>query len=203
MPIAISPKHTAEEFAEGWDLDDKVEVFIARVRGWQLDVIREMEEKEISNREVAILVLLIGFFEMIAKYYDGYLGRGESKHYFKKGLQLVFPDISSREQAFMESLYSDVRCGLFHVCRPGSNVIIQDSAPGSIGFNDEHGMIMISPSNLFRDISMFFEEFSKALRDPQNIKLRQNFERRFDHDNRRNLPSGQPFSGANRGGGAI
>ena len=189
MPTAISPKHTAEEFAEGWALDDKIEVFIARVEGWQLDVVGEMEEKDISNREVAILILLIGFFEMIAKYCDGYLGIGKSQFYFKVGLQQVFPDISSREQGFMKSLYSDVRCGLFHVGRPGSNVIIQNSAPGSIGYNDEHDMVMISPLILYNDISIFFNGFSKALRDTQNIKLRQNFEKRFDHDNRSKLRS--------------
>ena len=59
MPTSISPKHSAEEFLEHWDLDDKIEVFLARVEGWQLEVIGEMEEKDVSNREVAIITYLL------------------------------------------------------------------------------------------------------------------------------------------------
>lgn len=183
MPTSISPRHTAEEFLDHWELDDKIEVFIARVEGWQLEVASEMEEKNITNREVAILILLFGFFEMIGKYSRGYIGRGKSEKYFKLGLQQVFPDISSRDQGLMKALYSDVRCGLFHVCRPGSNVIIQSSAPGSIGYNEEDEMLIISPSILASDLKVFFDSFSKALRNPKSTHFRANFERRFDHDN--------------------
>jgi hypothetical protein len=46
----ISPKHKYEDFKHGWTLNDKIEVFIARVEGWQLGVAKEMIDKGISNR---------------------------------------------------------------------------------------------------------------------------------------------------------
>lgn len=183
MPTAISPNHTAEEFQGHWTLDDKIEVFIARVEGWQIDVALEIERKKILNREVAILMILFGFFEMIGKYIHGYLGTLNSEKFFRKGLLEVFPDISLRDQKLLKALYHNVRCGLFHVSRPGSNVIIQNSAPGSIGYNEEHNMLMISPSILANDLKVFFTGFSEALRNPKNSDLRANFKKRFDYDN--------------------
>jgi hypothetical protein len=183
MSIFISPKHTADEFKGDWTIDNKIEVFIARVEGWQLGVAREMIEKNISNREVALLNLLMSYFEMISKYREGYVGKGKSKYYFKKGLREVFPDLEPEAEPFMDSLYSNVRCGLFHIGRTGSNVILNDSAPGSIGYNSEHGFIMISPSILVEDLQIHFNVYSKELLDPKAIEFRTNFELRFDVDN--------------------
>ncbi|MFA9406905.1 MAG: hypothetical protein ACERKX_13930 [Anaerolineales bacterium] len=203
MPTFISPIHTAEEFQDHWNLDDKIEIFIARVEGWQLDVALELLQKDVSNCDVAVLMILLGFFEMIGKYSHGYLGTRDSEKYFKLCLLQVFPKIPARDQKLLKTLYSDVRCGLFHITRPGSNVIIQRSAPGSIGYNEEHGLLMISPSILANDLKIFFSAFAEALRDPGNTSLRENFEKRFDLDNNSPITSAKRLARSDLGCGAI
>ena len=179
----ISPRHTADQFRDGWTLDDKLEVFIARVEGWQLGVARRMIEKDIEGRELALLLILTSYFEMIGKYVEGYIGNDQSRHFFKRGLREVFHDIEPTEAELMNSLYENLRCGLYHAGRPGSNVILNDAAPGAIGYQQKHDLIMISPTTMLEDIEIHFRSLAEALRNATNSSLRSNVEKRFDHDN--------------------
>jgi len=179
----LSPRHTVEQFSEGWTTDDKIDVFIARVEGWQLGVARQMIEKDLKGRDIAVLHILSSYFEMIGKHITGYLGNKRSQQYFTVGLRAVFRDIGSQEVEFMNSLYKDLRCGLYHMGRPGPNVILNDAAPGAIGYNAEIDFLMISPTTLLEDIEIHFRSLAEALRNPENTALRENVERRFDHDN--------------------
>ena len=183
MKYFISPRHTSELFRDGWTLDDKIEVFIARVEGWQLGVARQMIEKNIEGRDLALLLILTSYFEMIGKYVEGYVANDRSRHFFRRGLRDVFRDIEPSEEDFMDSLYENLRCGLYHAGRPGSNVILNDAAPGAVGYQEENDLIMISPTILLEDLEIHFRSLAEALRDPSNSRLRSNVEQRFDHDN--------------------
>jgi hypothetical protein len=130
MALTISPKHTTEDFKNGWTLNDKVEVFIERIQGWQLGVAKEIIDKNISNNQFAILHIVMSYFELIAKYRDSFLGKDRSKQYFKKGVREVFPDIETEADDLLNSFYTSVRSGLYHVGRTGSNVILNDKTPG-------------------------------------------------------------------------
>jgi hypothetical protein len=178
----ISPKHKYEDFKHGWTLNDKIEVFIARVEGWQLGVAKEMIDKGISNRAFALLHIIMSYFETIAKYRDGFVGIGRSKIYFKKGVGEVFPDIEPEAENLLNSLYASVRSGLYHIGRTGSNVILNDGTPRSIGYNSEHDFIMINPEMLVDDILFHFKRYSAELRNSNNAEFRENFERKFDSD---------------------
>ena len=59
-----------------------------------------------------------------------------------------------------------------------------EDIPGSIGFNAEGNLIMVSPDQLVEDIAIRFEAYTRALRNPSNLQLRSNFEKRFDWDNK-------------------
>jgi hypothetical protein len=178
----ISPKHKYEDFRHGWTLNDKIEVFIARVEGWQLGVAKEMIEKGISNRAYALLYIVISYFETIAKYRDGFVGVDQSKVYFKKGVGEVFPDIEPEAENLLNTLYASVRSGLYHIGRTGSNVILNDGTPGSIGYNSENDFIMINPEMLVDDVLFHFKRYATELRNSNNTEFRKNFERKFDSD---------------------
>ena len=183
MPFAISPRHSSDDFHGTLTLDSKVEVFIARVEGWQLGVAKEMIQKKVPNRAFALLHMLTSYFEMIAKYHAGFVGQRRSREHFKDGVRLVFPAIEPEAEAFFNSLYDSVRNGLYHTGMTASNVILADNLPGSVGYNSQHDMIMVSPDQLAEDLSIPFATFAAALRDPSNAQLRSNFENRFDSDN--------------------
>jgi hypothetical protein len=183
MPIRISPRHTADEFSQHWTLDDKIEVFVDRIQGWHLGVAKEIIQRDIPDRDLALLHIVASFFEMISKYNSGFEGHGNSKEHFQKGVQLVFPGIGVVEKTFLDSLYASIRNGLYHVGRPAPNVIIDRNLPGSVGYDEHNNIIKISPDQLVEDLWIRFEAYARALRDPSHLELRRNFEKRFDADN--------------------
>lgn len=192
MTFAISPKHTTEDFKNGWNLDDKIDVFIARVEGWQLGVANAMVNKKVPHRKFAILMIVISYFEMIAKYRDGYIeeikgrrkGEGKSAHFFKEGLKDVFPGMSVPEDELVTAvIYENVRNGLYHAGGTRSNVLLSDETPNTIGYNSITGAIAINPDLLVKELQSHFAQFSAKLKDPVNTILRANFEARFDVDN--------------------
>jgi hypothetical protein len=187
MRYLISPKHFSDDFTSGWTLEDKIDVFEARIQGWQLGIAKSLASENLQDAQLAILHLVSTYFEMIGKYIKGYLGDDKSKMHFEIGFRHVFPDIEETESAFMDSVYRNLRCGLYHLGRPAPNVILNDDAQGSIGYHEQHDMIMVSPTKFLSEVEQNFEAYVRGLRNPSNPKLRRRFEARFDHDNRLNI----------------
>jgi hypothetical protein len=182
MAIAISPIHTDENFPNGLTLDDKIEVFIARVAGWQLGVALEMIEKDVSHRGFAVLNIIFSYFEMLAKYRHGYVGRGKSVEHFKLGVRLVFPAIEPEYEELLNRLYARVRSGLYHTGMIQPGIMLTGNVQGSIGYNYLTHAIIINPDQLAHDLRIHFEHVATALKDPTKTALRENFEKRFDYD---------------------
>lgn len=171
---------------------DKIELFIDRVENWHLGVAREMIRSDLPNRDFAILMLIMNYFEMIAKYRDGYVqqdkgrrkGEGRSAHYFKEGLKDVFPDMALPEdEAVAVAIYESVRNGLYHAGGTRSNVVIAEDAPNTVGYNTQTGQLAIVPDRLVWEVERHFQAYAQKLRSAGNAKLRANFEARFDVDN--------------------
>ena len=186
MPFAISPKHFQEEFPTGLTTDDKVEVFIARVEGWLIGPAMEMIRKGIGYRAFALLAIVTSYFEMIAKYAEGFVGEGKSGRYFKVGVQMVFPQTALPDsEKLLDGLRDRVRNGLYHVGMTKPKVLLFDAStiPGSIGYRAEDDLIAIAPDTLVDDLRIHFGAFASQLRDKNNVRLRTNFQARFDFDN--------------------
>ena len=186
MPIAISPKHNLEDFPGGLALDDKIEVFVARVEGWLIGPAMEMIKRGIGYRAFALLAMVTSYFEMIAKYAEGFVGEGKSRLHFKKGLRLVFPNMSLPEDnKLLNALYDRVRNGIYHVGMTKPKVLLVDAntVPGSIGYNAGRDQILIAPDTLVDDLRIHFEFFAGELRNTGNARLRARFEARFNADN--------------------
>lgn len=181
--FAISPIHTTSDFPNGLTLENKIDIFSARIEGWQIGITKEIIKKAIPHREFAILHIVFSYFEMIRKYQHGYVDNYQSKHYFYEGVRITFPEISSDEETFLELLYSNVKNGLYHLGITKMNVILCGDIPGSIGCNPEMKILMISPDQLVEDLVFRFHYFITELRNTNNLQLRENFEKRFDFDN--------------------
>jgi hypothetical protein len=186
MPLSISPKHNIEDFPSGLTLDDKIEVFIARVEGWLIGPAIEMISKGVTHRAFALLSIVTSYFEMIGRYTDGYLGRDKAGYYFKHGLKLVFRDMALPDsEDLLNGLCDRVRNGLYHVGMTKARVLLVDAktVPGSIGYNAAEDLIAVAPDTLVNDLKIHFTAVAKELRDKKNTALRANFEARFDYDN--------------------
>ena len=144
MSIAISPRHTSDDFPHGLKLEDKIEIFIARVEGWHLGPAKAMVEKQIPHRAFALLLIISSYFEMIAKYRDGFAADGKSGYYFKAGLKEVFPQMSiPSNESVLDALYTKVRNGLYHAGMTRANVLLTNDISHSVGFNLSTGTLVV------------------------------------------------------------
>ena len=185
LEFSISPTHKLGDFPEGLTLDNKIEIFFDRVRGWQLDVAQEMIDKQVAHREFAILHIVFSYFEMMGKYRKGYLEDAASAIHFKDGVKWVFPEIEKDlpdPDPLLNHLYQDVRNRLYHLARTKSNIWVTQDIPHSIGYNETFRKLLINPDVLVSDLVYRLKEYEGKLRDPSNVTLRANFEARFDHD---------------------
>ncbi|MEX1247479.1 MAG: hypothetical protein WEA61_03265 [Anaerolineales bacterium] len=180
MNYAISPIHSFRDFGNSITLDQKIEIFCERIRGWQIGPALEMTKLNMFGRGFAQLNLVMSYFEMIAKYSHGFVGRGKSAYHFKIGLCLTFPQIQPEETRLMDSFYKTIRSGLFHDGMANVPVILYDDIPGSFGYSEENDQLVFAPDRFVEDVSIKFDEFISQLRDPAQFELRANFEKRFD-----------------------
>jgi hypothetical protein len=184
MVTRISPHHLADEYSGHWNDDDKIEVFLDRIMGWQLRPAHNILGAKIPDCEIAVLSIIVSYFEMIAKYEDGFIGTGRSAFYFRKGLLSVFPTIEPDSVTLLSSLYHNLRCGLYHSALPSARVILGSNPTGSIGFNEAHDLLMVNVELLLNDIALHFEAISARVRNPENRELRSNVIKRIDAENK-------------------
>lgn len=186
LDISLSPLHKLSDFSKAMTLDNAIDIFIAQVIGWQLNPAKNMRDAGIPDREFAMLGILLSFFEKIAKYRAGYEGKHKSAYYFKEGVLWAFPEIDKSDPNSLEMLqlmYEDIRCGLYHVGRTGTNVMVAlDVSNGAFGYDADTKRIIINPDILVADLIYKFEQYADELRNPENTELRSNFEKRFLFD---------------------
>jgi hypothetical protein len=177
----ISPHFQDIDFPPDMSLDQKIEVFADRVTGWQLDIAQQCAD-DIPHSGFAVLHIVCSYFEMIAKFQDGYTKNDKSETYFRKGFYSVFPNLINNSQVldgFLKKLYKDVRCGLYHAGITGPNIMLSGEFPKGIDFNQANNTIPINPHKLVPNIKKHFQSYVRELRDHQNQQQRNNFETRF------------------------
>lgn len=193
MKIAISPSYTTDDFPDfpnAMTIDQKIDVFADRISGWQLGIAKEIIEKKLSPHcAFALLHLTASYFEMIAKYSDGVVDDEETSYKnFKKGIRTVFPDVDrwprKVSRSFLRLLYGNVRCGLYHIGMVRAGVWITGDMPDVMQYDKNYNIVKIDPDKLVYALLHHFGEYVWKLREPNNVDLRANFERRFDLDNK-------------------
>lgn len=206
MPIAISPYHYDTDFPNGLSLEQKIEVFSARVQGWQLDPAHRLINSDMHSG-FAVLHILTSYFETIAQYYRGELSGRSSKEFFKFGFKkfleatriTVISDkpenentLSVRENEvdkMLDDLYTSIRCGLYHSGLVKSNVMINGNFSFALAYDLRNGYFHLNPQQLPSAKKAHLHQYVGELRNPQNDELRRNFERVFDVLSADNFPT--------------
>jgi len=182
MAIAISPNFRDTNFPTGMSLEQKIDVFSDRVEGWQIRIAQQCADN-IPHSGFAVLHIVFSYFEMIAKYQDGFIEEGKSEKYFNKGFASVFPNSPSPapdvKSKILKKLFKDVWCGLYHSGITGPNIELSGDFFFSVTFVSPPDKIQINPHKLVPDILQHFQSYIIELRDPTNTELRQNFAARF------------------------
>ena len=178
----ISPNFQDVDFPSGMSIDHKIEVFADRVKGWQLDIAQQCIDN-IRHSGFAVLHIVASYFEMIAKFRDGFAKDGKSKEYFKKGIYSVFPALDQQpgvSDRLLNKLYEEVRCGLYHGGITGPNIMLTGEYDAAIVFSRDE-KVVINPDKLVPALQQHFQSYIRELRDSRNQSLRGNFEARFSY----------------------
>jgi len=193
----ITWKHEHTELDGSSPIEKKIEIFQARVWGSQLHVAelainggRNHEQTEdvsaLPHSGFATLHILLSYFEMIDRYKRGDIGEAAPGKAFKRGVQMVFPDIGKSPHTvtnpFLQKLYKDARCGLYHMSMTRSGIGIWNQGE-AIAYDDKQNVILINPHKLAPALTNHFADYIQRLNNPSETVLRKAFESRFDHDN--------------------
>lgn len=127
----------------------------------------------------AVLSVVVSYFEMIAKYRDGFVGTGKSEHYFTQGVEWVFPAIRPHQQV-LKRLYKAVRCGMYHSGITLHGVVITDEGDAALRSSQDGQNIIINPHQLVPALQDHFSRYVVTLQNASNEAERLNFQKRFD-----------------------
>ena len=100
----ISPSFQVTDFRQPLSISDKIAIFEDRTIGWKLDIADQVingrkrsdgseERSPILHSGFATLEIVFSYFEMIAKYEDGFAQKGGSRKFFELGVYSVFPEL--------------------------------------------------------------------------------------------------------------
>jgi len=184
-----------------WPLtfEQKVDLFYEQALGWQLHIADLVanggtafgEEGNRAGKAVcsirhsgfAVLQICLSYFETIG-YYTG--EESGSKAAFRRGVTEVFPDLATADpdaaQSFVDSLYRDARCGLYHNVRTARVGLGWPPAPAAVAYDQQNRRVVINPERLPSVLKAHLERFRNALLDGKDQELRTAFEKRFDRD---------------------
>ncbi len=205
---AVSPNYTDKKL-RGGSLDDKIDVFEDQLRGWILQHARALTASNYNASQhsgLAVLILALTYFEPIWCYITGEDSSRRSGEFFNKGFADVFgglkdrfrllgiADVDGAVEKLEDTLYFELRNGLFHEAMIRSRVIIRrdpNLAPISYAVNESTGAvgsIVIDPPVFLSYVEKHFNYYVKRLRNPSETDLRNNFERYWDHRMARPAP---------------
>lgn len=198
----ISWKHQHSAFSQPPTFDDKVAIFYERIWGWQLHIAElcldggkdhdgKTDLPKIPHSAFAAMQIMLSYFEMIAKYEDGFVPanpkQGLSAKYFKAGVKSVFPSLARENPAdvdsFLETFYEKARCGLYHMAQTESGIMLTGDLSEAMRFDSTNKWLVINPHRLPAVLKGHLEDYRQRLLDPSNADLRRNFEQRYDFDN--------------------
>jgi hypothetical protein len=121
-------------------------------------------------------MVCLSYIEGIEQYRVGRNSNSRSSDFFVSSMRRIFDEAYT--EANLRDLYSEARCGLFHNGMTKGKVIIRNSFEPAIRFPDFE-RIEISPEKLLDIIEEDFENYLNELRNPENLELRDNFDRMF------------------------
>ena len=205
----ISPNYRTQDFSQTPSIDDKIAIFADRTMGWKLDIADQLingrrrgdgseERSPIPHSGYAVMDIVFSYFEMIAKYEDGFTQKGQSEKYFKLGVYSVFPNMKHHQvpakipggqgklisviDYVLDLLYEGIRCGLYHSGITNGQIVITGGIPEPMALDLQNMVLIINSHLLTPKLITHFNDYVNRLRNPNNLDLRHKFEARFDYD---------------------
>lgn len=172
---SISPKFTTETFGPNPTLDEKILTFEDRELGWRFNIAEATEK--IPHAGYAVISILFAYFEMVVQYSTGVSSDLGSKAAFRAGVRLVYPACGFTDDQ-LNTIYSRVRCGMFHNGYTKFGTLISSEFPEAIAIDND--TVLVNPHKLRPDLLAHFTGYINTLKDATKTVERANFEKIFD-----------------------
>lgn len=207
----ISPSFQDTDYPFPHSIDTKIMLFEDRVLGWKLNIADQImngkkkpdgtdESLPIRGAGYAALDIVFSYFEMIAKYEDGFARAGKSEDYFKAGVYSVFPEfrhvpapatplspignVVSIVDIALDLMYEGIRCGLYHSGITNGRIMLTGEIKTPMAFELQNQMLIVNPHLLVPKLKAHLADYVGRLKDVNSTDLRTKFEARYDFDTR-------------------
>jgi hypothetical protein len=179
--IKISPNFTSDKLRAG-TLLDRIDVYEDRVRGWLIDCGHILNKHEHAG--FGVLQSGLAYFEGSAVFHRGEDSRNRSREFFQFGFESVFPDVGALSppirEDFIDVMYRDGRCGMFHLGMTRRRIFLSDGEPVfRVSVNeaeDSIEAIYVDRYGFIRSIDEHLSSYVARLRDPAQADLQATFE---------------------------
>jgi len=180
IPSSIKVTSYSPNFDSSTDLssiDNRINVFADAILHWQLNIAKRLiEEHEDSG--FAALAIVTAYFEMVGKIKQG--GSKKYKEFFIAGFSDVFPEITSNtENGILGTLYSTLRCGLYHSGLAEGNILVNSQATTAVSYDETDKTFTINVRLFVNKIIEHFNNLISLLR--RDTGLQENFVSKFNY----------------------
>ena len=147
-----------------------------------------------------IFEMCSSYFEMIAKYENGFAKAGKSGDFFKEGVHVVFPEFRQPPQpanvpgvqgkvislidVVLDLMYEGIRCGLYHSGITNGKILLTGKIKTPMVLEIQNQWLMVNPHLLVPKLKENLRGYVGRLREINNADLRTKFEARYDFDTR-------------------
>src|SRR2546426_557293 len=180
----ISPKYYTSKLSDP-TVEDYIDVYEDQIKGWYLDVARQMHSDEHAG--FAALQIVFSYFEGHAVFYRGEDSKGRSRLFFKEAFLSMFPELFSYDgmnsrllESTISAMYEDGRCGFFHAGITRKRFMLRDGEPiiriGADLDTRTDALQVFSDRRRFIDrLYEHFDRYITRLRNIRETQLRLNF----------------------------
>lgn len=138
--------------------------------------------------EIAGMMVLSSYFEVMQSYTTGQDSAGKSKDFFIKGFCQVFKSDSDGIEEAAKAIYKYIRCGLTHEGMVGHKVNYSNlgakpfiltypkKSDGTLDFSAGVASIIINPRLIYESVKFHFDKYVSVLRTTKDKKIIDGFE---------------------------
>ena len=158
MDWAISPRYRNSELING-----KVEpicVFEDAVKGWVFAFAHRLAQDQHGG--VAVLMLAASQVEELERYRQGNNDHEEPGEFFRDGLRRIFGE--AVDDAMVDEIYKNLRCGLFHEGMFRGRIVISREADLPLTRQSDGQRVIINPKLFLENVEQSFDDFVSAVR---------------------------------------
>lgn len=165
-----------------FSIETKILIYERQVKEWFL--IPALNLSYQKDRGFLALMAGCSYIEGYIQNFEGVSSDRNSSTYFKKGFRAIFDPGNEIDETCIKEFHIHVRCGLFHDGMTRGKVILyfdEENECRPIDFSDPD-IIKIYPRIMLKVILNHFEGYLATLKNPEESKIRDNFNKTFMTD---------------------